>query len=100
MSKNPLVNALAASAYIFVVALVMTFGLRTMNKPDTFMAPVAALSMFTLSAAVMAYIFCLIPLELFLEGKKKLGVRLFLQSVGIFGLITAVILAGLSSGIF
>jgi len=58
MSKNPIINALGASAYIVLVVGVMTFTTSPLrNKPDTFLAPVTALSVLTLSVAVMAYLF-------------------------------------------
>lgn len=100
MSKNPLFNALGASGYIILVVSVMTLLSHTQkNKPDTFLAPVLFLSLFTLSAAVMAYVFFYQPLQLFLEGKRKRAVNLFLQSVAYFAGITATVTALLFSGI-
>ncbi len=99
MNKNPLLNALAALAYISLVATVMNFGSRLANQPDTFIAPIAFISLFTLSAAVMGYIFCYQPLVLLIDGKKKQAVKLFLQTVAIFGVITATILGLLFLGL-
>ena len=70
----------------------MTFGNRMSGRPNSFIIPFAAISLFTLSAAVMGYIFCYQPIQLYLDGHKKVGVKLFLQTVGTFGLITATIL--------
>lgn len=98
MSKNPFINAFAAIAYIVFIASVMFYGTR--NTPDdNFLAPVLALSVFTLSAAVMAYIFGYQPAMLFLDGKKKEAVDLFLKTTFIFGGITAAILLLFFSGI-
>lgn len=55
---------------------------------DEIIMPIIMLSLFTLSAAIMAYIFGYQPLQLFLDGKKKDAVSLFLKTVGIFGGIT------------
>lgn len=100
MSKNPIINALSASAYITLVATVINFVSQThKNKPDTFFAPVAFLSLLTLSAAMMAYLFFYQPLQLLIEGKKKQAVNLFIQTVGVFGAITVVIWILLFSGI-
>jgi len=97
MSKNPIINALSASAYIILVVSVMTFVTQPLkNKPDTFFAPITALFVFTLSAAVMAYQ----PFLLFIEGKKKEAVNLFVKTVGIFAIMTAVVLILLFSGVF
>lgn len=99
MTKNPFLNALAASAYIAVIGLVMNWGTNIIPKgPDTFMAPIAVISLFTLSAAVMGYLFCFQPLQLYFDGKKKDAVRLFLQTVAVFGLFTALALGILFSG--
>lgn len=88
MSKNPVLNALTASLYIVVLVLGMYFGTKDLKGPDSFMAPIAMISLFTLSAAVMAYLFCYQPIQLYFEGKKKQGVNLFMQTVGVFGLMT------------
>ncbi len=69
------------------------------NKPDTFFAPVVFLSLLTLSVAVMAFLFFYQPLMLFIEGKKKDAVNLFIKTVGIFAAITALALILLFSGI-
>lgn len=91
MTKNPVINALSASAYIFLVVTVMNSLMKYAPKEDGFLAPVLALSMFTLSAAVMGYIFGSQPLQLFLDGKKKEAVKLFLQTVGAFALVTIIV---------
>ena len=89
MSKNPIINAISASSYIFLVASVIRFISQTQgNKPDTFFAPVAFLSLLTFSVVVMASIFFYQPLQLFIDGKKKETVRLFVQTVGVFEVIT------------
>lgn len=99
MSKNPLVNGITASAYIFLLVLVMNWGMKMVPHPNSFMAPVAVISLFTLSAAVMGYLFCYQPAQLYFDGKKKQAVRLFMQTVGVFAGITAVILTVFFSGI-
>jgi len=100
MTKNPIINALSASAYIILVVSVMTFATQPLrNKPDTFFAPITMLFVLTLSVAVMAYLFFYQPLLLFIEGKKKEAVDLFVKTVGIFAAITAVVLILLFSGL-
>jgi hypothetical protein len=100
MSKNPLINALSASVYIFLVVSVMTFVTQPLrHKPDTFFAPIAFLSVLTLSVAVMAFLFFYQPFQLFIDGKKKAAVNLFAKTVGIFAAITVVALILLFSGI-
>jgi len=100
MFKNPIINGLSASAYIIFIVTVMTFVTQPLkNKPDTFFAPITFLSVLTLSVAVMAFLFFYQPMLLFIEGKKKEAVSLFVKTVGIFAAITAVILILLFSGL-
>jgi hypothetical protein len=100
MTKNPIINALGALAYIILGVTVMTFVTQPLkNKPDTFFAPIVFLSLLTLSVAVMAYLFFYQPLLLFIEGKKKEAVNLFIKTVGIFAAFTAVVLILLFSGL-
>lgn len=90
MTKNPVLNALGAALYILLVATVMQYlSLVLGNKPDTFFAPVMFLSMFTLSASVMAYMFFYQPIQMYIDGKKKEAGNLFVKTLGIFALITA-----------
>ncbi|PIS22823.1 hypothetical protein COT49_03480 [candidate division WWE3 bacterium CG08_land_8_20_14_0_20_40_13] len=100
MSKNPIINALSASAYIILVVTVMTFVTHPLkNKPDSLFAPITFLSVLTLSVVVMAFLFFYQPILLFIEGKKKEAVNLFVKTVGIFATITAVTLILLFSGL-
>lgn len=100
MSKNPIINAFSALAYILIIASVLNLVSRTQgSKPDTFFAPIAFLSLFTLSVAIMAYLFFYQPLQLFIDGKKKEAVNLFLKTIGVFGGITLVIWILVVSGL-
>ena len=98
MTKSPVYNAAAASLYIISVATFMNIGMKHIPKEDTIMAPIAMISLFTLSAAAMGYFFCFSPLQLYFDGKKKLAVNLFVQTVMIFGLFTIVALSLLFLG--
>lgn len=100
MTKNPILNALAAFVYIVIITLVMFFGVENSGEDQEIITPIAILSLFTLSAAVMGYLFCYEPLQLFLDGKKKEGVNLFLKTVAVFGGITAITLLLLFTGVF
>ncbi|MFZ6035353.1 MAG: hypothetical protein ACOYUB_04390 [Patescibacteria group bacterium] len=100
MSKNPIANALGASGYILLVVSILTFVSKTQrNKPDTFLAPIIMLSLLTLSVTVMAYIFFYQPLQLFISGKKKEAVDLFVKTVIVFAVITAIFFVLLFSGV-
>jgi hypothetical protein len=99
MSKNPVLNALAATAYIFVLVVVMTFGSRMVPHPNAIIMPAVMISLFTLSAAVMGYVFCYQPAQFYFDGKKKQAVQLFLQTVAAFACITALALVLLFTGL-
>ena len=100
MSKNPIINALSASGYILLIAVIINLVSQTQkNKPDTFFAPVALMSLLTFSVSVMAFIFFYQPLQLFIEGKKKEAINLFIKTVGIFGVVTLIVWILLISGL-
>jgi hypothetical protein len=87
MTKNPFYNALSAIGYIVFIVLLINFvdEFETNIGTAQYVMPIMMLSMFTLSAAVMAYIFGYHPLRLFMDNKRDEGVKLFLKTVGIFG---------------
>ena len=100
MTKNPFINALGAAGYIVFIVFIMNLIMKTQgDKPDTPFAPFIFLSLLTLSASVMAYVFFYQPVQLLLDGKKKEAAKLFTQTVGVFAVITAVGLAVLFSGL-
>lgn len=93
MTKNPLINAISASAYIVLVVSIINFISQTQgDKPDTIFAPILFLSLLTLSVTIMAAIFFYQPLQLFVSGKKKAALDLFIHTVAAFALMTTVVL--------
>lgn len=99
MTKNPVLNALSALLYIGVVASIMFYGEHSSLKSPGLIVPVAMLSLFTLSAVVMGYIFFYQPIMLYLDGKKKQAVDLFPKTAGTFAGITLIIFLILYSGL-
>lgn len=91
MSNKPIYNALAAILYIVLIVLAINGISRLGTGSNEIVVPIIMLSLFTLSAAVMGYLFCYQPLRLYLDGKKEEAVKLFIRTVGIFGGITIVI---------
>lgn len=91
MTKNPLINACSATIYISIVAYLMYYGSHFAEPIDAVIMPIAMLSLFVLSAAVMAYIFGFQPVQLFLDGQKKEAANLFLKTLGTFAVVTAII---------
>lgn len=99
MTKNPVLNALAASGYIVLVSVFMTWGTRFAPKEDTVFAPIAMISLFTLSAAFMGCVFLYQPVVLYFDGKKKQGITLLVQTIGVFSLLTVIAFLLMFSGV-
>lgn len=97
--KSPFLNAILALLYIIVVVSIMDYGTKNIPEKPVIIVPIAVLSLFTLSAAVMGYLFLGEPLQMYLSGEKKQGVKLFLQTVGVFAAMTAVALVIGFSGV-
>lgn len=98
MTKNPVVNAVAASLYITLVATVMQNAETLFGSARSIVVPIAMISLFTLSAAMMGYLFLYQPLQLYLDGKKKQATNLFVQTLGVFAGITILVFASLYIG--
>jgi Na+/serine symporter len=88
MTKNPFYNSLAAFAYIIMIVFVVNWASNNQSLENSLLMPIIMLSLFTLSAAVMAYIFLYQPILLFLDKKKDEAIKLFLKTITIFGSIT------------
>lgn len=99
MTKNPIINAGSATLYITFVALFMFYGSNLFPPKDTILAPIAMISLFTLSAAMMGYFFLYQPFMLALDGHKKQAVQLFLHTVAFFAGITFFIFVLLFLGV-
>jgi hypothetical protein len=92
MTKNPLLNALAGSAYVSLVAL----GIESIPPRQPLLAalgPLLFLSLFLFSAGVMGYLFLWQPALMTLRGDARGGITLFLRTLGLFGLVTLCIAA-------
>jgi hypothetical protein len=99
MTKNPFLNAGAAIAYIAFIASFIFYGSKIAKPEDTVLGPILFLSLFTLSAAVMAYVFFFTPFEFYFAGKKKEAVKLAFQTLGVFAGFTFILLLVVFSGI-
>jgi hypothetical protein len=85
MSRNPILNALAAIGYIVVVAFFMSLVPQIAPEPSSSLGPlVGILILFVFSAAVTSYLVVGMPLRLFLEGEKKEAVSLFMKTLAAF----------------
>ena len=67
--------------------------------PESFLAPVAFISMFTLSAAMMGLIFGYQPFKLYFDGKKKEAISLLFKTILTFAVTTLILLALILGGV-
>ena len=95
MSRNPFLNAFAASAYITVFVLAINYAPKDNIPEDGIIIPIAFLSLFVLSAALMGYFFLYQPMRFLFEGKPKESTKLFLLTIAVFACITGVVLLSL-----
>lgn len=89
MKINPLTNALAAGVYILAVVGII-YALQSPNTPDTILAPIFLLSLFTLSAAVMAFLFFYQPLKLYFDNHRKEALVYFMKTVCYFAVMVLI----------
>lgn len=91
VTKTPLFHALAAAFYILLVVSFMRY--TAGGKPDdSFFMPLAVLSLLTLSAVVMGYLFLYYPCRLYFDNQREEAMMFFGKTVGIFGVVTLIFL--------
>ena len=96
--KNPYVNAALASAYIVAIVLLIqtfTFLGKEGGGEGIILIPITMLSLFTLSAAVMGFLFVGTPIRMYLDGAKGEAITFFGKTVASFAVITAVLVVAL-----
>lgn len=93
MIKNAFINAILAEAYIILVVLIINYiGKYEHVENGTIIIPIAVLSLFVLSAAIMGYLFVFKPADVYLNGEKDTAVKLFLYTLLIFTIISTTVL--------
>lgn len=90
--KNPYINAVLASLYIVCIVLLMQIFMaigREGSGQDNILMPMSMLSLLTLSVLVMAYLFGVTPVRMYLDGMKGEAFIFFLKTLATFAVITA-----------
>lgn len=85
-----LLHAAAATAYIGVVAFVMSNGNTWFGQKDGPFTPMAALMLFVLSFGVMACLAFVRPALWYLDGKKKEAIQLLSWMIVFFFILTVI----------
>ncbi len=91
MTKNPFINSLVASLYISLIASLLFYGPKKVGLESSIIMPIIMISLFTLSAAVMGYLFLYQPIQLYFDGQKKQAINFFLKTVAFFAAVTFII---------
>lgn len=99
MLQKSFLKAFLAELYIVLLVLVIQYAQRAAPVSETILIPIAMLSLFVLSAAVMGYLFVSEPVMLCIDGKKEEAMRFFLSTIGVFAVITALACTALFSGV-
>lgn len=89
-------HSLGVLAYVVLVALIMTYGDRIFGNMKNVWGPIAFLLLFVLSALIVGILVLGKPIILYLDGKKKEGVKLLLLEVLWLLIITLLVLAALA----
>lgn len=82
--KKPFFYALGAAGYISILVLTISALSKFVPAEDNIVMPIAGLSLFVLSAAIMGFLFLSEPLRLFLENQKREAFVFFGKTVGFF----------------
>lgn len=94
MTKNPILNALLAAAYIAgIIGALSLFVDSQVEQTAPLLIPALLLSLFTLSAAVMGAIFFYQPFRMYFDGQKEQAVKLAAQTIGAFAVLVIALLA-------
>lgn len=91
MTKKPIYNALAAIIYIVLIIFFIDFISSVEYVSEGLWQSIIALSLITLSVAVMGYIFFYQPIILFLENNRKEAVKYFIHTILYFAIIIILI---------
>lgn len=99
MLKKPFYHATLAAGYIVLIVNVLGYVMKPFEGPDpetgTLLVPMTMLGLFTLSAAVMAYLFGYQPIALYIDGKKQEAFRFFVHTLSFFAFYAALFVLAL-----
>jgi hypothetical protein len=84
-------HAVAATAYIGLVASIMNNGNAWFGQKDGPFTPMAAMMLFVLSFGVMVCLAFVRPVLWYLDGKKKEAIQLLVWMITFFFILTAIV---------
>lgn len=83
--KNPILNGLAAGAYIAGLVIISNYFAmkKTIEEPSVFI-PMVMLSLLVFSVALMGVLFFFQPLKLFMDNKREEALAFFTKTLSTF----------------
>ncbi|MDD3101535.1 MAG: hypothetical protein PHE59_00070 [Patescibacteria group bacterium] len=85
-----LLNAIGVAVYVIGISFILRNGDKIFSKMDNFLAPVAFLLLFVLSAAITGMLVLGKPLLLYSENRKSEAIKMFFYTIGWLFLITLI----------
>lgn len=95
MTQTPFTNAVGAALYIVGIVFAIHGISSVSGEGESLLMPIAALSLFVLSASVMGFLFIYEPFRLYFEGQKSEAVLFFLKTVGFFACFVLLFVAAI-----
>ena len=90
--KRSLFNALGTVIYVMLIATIIMNGERIFGHTQRFLAPVAFLLTFVVSAAITGSLVLGKPVLMYLDGEKSGAMKLFLYTLGWLIAMTIILL--------
>lgn len=92
--KKALFNACATALYVGIIATFLFYAPKAFGsqKADTVLVPIMMLSLLVFSAALTGALIFGTPVLWYLDGKKKEAVQLLFSTLGIFLVLTIIVM--------
>lgn len=93
IKKKAFINSALTSLYIVAVGLFFYYGASIkIGRTNTFLAPIALLSLFVFSAGLTSFLMFGKPAQMYVDGKKKEALSLVYYTLGFFCVFTFIAL--------
>ncbi len=93
LALQTLLHAIAVTAYVVIVAFIISAGDEIFSKANQIQSIIAMLLLFTVSAAVTGLLVFGKPVYIYLEGDKLLAYKFLFFTIGWLFLMTIIFLA-------
>jgi hypothetical protein len=91
IKKTALINSSATALYIVLIGVFMYYGsMIKIGRTNEILAPIAMLFLFVFSASLTGFLMIGKPAQMYVDGKKKEALSLFVHTLSYFFVITFV----------